>query len=276
MHLIGNRRGVTIRMIVLVVMLLWTLIPIYWLVTSALKTNNDLLSNFELWPHNITFSSFLYVKNHFQSYFINSLIVSISSVAGCLLVGIPAAYSLTRFRFKKIFKSSVWGLILTIQMIIPIVYIIPLYQIFKSMGLDNTLLGLTIAFTFVNLPFVTWMMSSYFAEAPEELDEAGLIDGASRWQIFVKIGLPLAGPAIASVAILAMIFTWNNLLFALYLTSSSDAGTVPVGIVQFITQYTTYYSEMAAAGTLSIIPVIIFVLFIQKYIVRGLTAGAIK
>lgn len=272
-----TKRGILWRKFVLVIMIIWTLIPIYWLVITALKNNSEVL-NFppSLWPKHLTFSSFYYVITHFGQYFVNSTIVTIGSTLFSLVIGVFASYSMARFKFNKVFSSSFWFIVIAIRMILPIVFIIPLYQIFQQLGLYNTKLGLIIAYTLVNLPFVIWMMSSFFLEVPKELDEAAMVDGASKWRIFFQITLPLSLPGIASVSILAMVMTWNDLVFGLFLSSNSQAMTFPVQIVGFITQYKTLWSQMAAAGTLAIIPVVIFVLFIQKYIVRGLTAGAVK
>ncbi len=272
-----SKRGVRWRIAVLVVAVIWTLVPIYWLVVTALKPDSQVLSfPPALWPKYLTFSSFAFVFNNFGQYFANSVIVAVVSTLISLVVGVLASYALTRFHFNRIFSAGFWFVILAIRMIIPIVFIIPLYQIFQTLGLYNTRLGLIVAYTLVNLPFVIWMMSSFFVEVPRELDEAGMVDGASRWKIFSQITLPLAIPGLASVSILAMVMTWNDMIFGLFLTSNSQAMTLPVQIVGFITQYKTLWSEMAAAGTLAIIPVAIFLIFIQKYIVRGLTAGAVK
>lgn len=272
-----SSRGVRWRILVLILSLIWTLIPIYWLVVTALKPDSQVLSfPPTLWPKQLTFASFSYVIHNFGQYFANSVIVAVGSTVVSLVIGVLASYAVTRFHFHRIFVAGFWFIVLAIRMMIPIVFIIPLYQIFQSMGLYNTKLGLIIAYTLVNLPFVIWMMSSFFIEVPKELDEAGMVDGASRWKIFIQITLPLAIPGLASVSILTMVMTWNDLVFGLFLTSNSQAMTLPVQIVGFITQYKTLWSEMAAAGTLAIVPVVVFVIFIQKYIVRGLTAGAVK
>jgi multiple sugar transport system permease protein len=262
---------------VLALALMWTLVPIYWLVTTALKPNTEILSfPPTLLPKEWTLASFSFVLHHYAGYFANSVTVAFGSTMLSLIVGVMAAYGLSRFRFPRGLVTMIWLVVLSIRMMMPIVFIIPLYQIFQSIGLYNTRTGLILAYTLVNLPFVIWMMTSFFREIPKALDEAAMVDGASRWRVFFSVALPLAAPGIASVAILAMVMTWNDLVFGLFLSSDMQAMTLPVGIVGFITQYQTMWSEMAAAGSLAIVPVLAFTLFIQKYIVRGMTAGAVK
>jgi len=262
---------------VLALVLMWTFVPIYWLITTALKPNTEILSfPPTLWPKEWTFASFAFVMHHYAGYFANSVTVAFGSTLLSLIVGVMAAYGLSRFRFPRGLFTMIWLTVLSIRMMMPIVFIIPLYQIFQSIGLYNTRTGLILVYTLVNLPFVIWMMTSFFREIPKALDEAAMVDGASRWRVFFSVALPLAAPGIASVAILAMVMTWNDLVFGLFLSSDMQAMTLPVGIVGFITQYQTMWSEMAAAGSLAIVPVLAFTLFIQKYIVRGMTAGAVK
>ncbi len=272
-----SRVGLSVRLTFISLFMLWVLVPIYWLINTSFKHNSEVISSFSsFWPTHFTWSAYSYVINNLGVYFENSIVVSLGATIFSLIIGLLAAYSLSRFKFSKIFTSFFWFIILAIRMMIPIVFIIPLYQIFQNLGLYNTRVGLIIAYTLVNLPFVIWMMVSFFNDVPVELEEAAMVDGASRLRAFIRIILPLGAPGIAAVSILTIVMTWNDLIFGLYLTSNTQAMTLPVGIVGFITQYKTLWAQMAAAGTLAIVPMIFVVLFVQKYLVRGLTAGAIK
>ncbi|MBF8377141.1 carbohydrate ABC transporter permease [Alicyclobacillus mali] len=255
----------------------WTLFPLYWLVITSLKTNTEVLTDPPTFvPVHPTFASYYYVIGNFGVYFINSAIVSVGSTLLSLLIGVPAAYSLARFRFPSGFRTAVSFIVLSIRMMLPIVFIVPLFQIYQNTGLYNTKLGLIFAYSLVDMPFVVWMMRSYLMEIPESLDEAAMVDGCGRIRTMLRVVLPLAAPGLATTAVMTMIFTWNDLVFGLFLTANSSAETLPVSIIGFLSQYQTYWSQMAAAGVLAILPMVMFLLFVQKYLVRGLTAGAVK
>ncbi|MDI9261212.1 carbohydrate ABC transporter permease [Alicyclobacillus sendaiensis] len=255
----------------------WTLFPLYWLVITSLKTNPEVLTDPPTFvPLHPTFSSYRYVIANFGVYFLNSTIVSVGSTILSLLIGVPAAYSLARFRFTKRFRTAVSFTVLSIRMMLPIVFIVPMFQIYQNVGLYNTKIGLVLAYSLVDMPFVVWMMRSYLAEIPESLDEAAMVDGCGRVRTMLRVVLPLAAPGLATTAVMTMIFTWNDLVFGLFLTANSSAETLPVSIIGFLSQYQTYWSQMAASGVLAIMPMIIFLLFVQRYLVRGLTAGAVK
>jgi multiple sugar transport system permease protein len=158
----------------------------------------------------------------------------------------------------------------------PIVGVIPLFVLFGHAHLLNTKTAVVIAYTTFNLPFVTWMMKSYFQDLPVELEEAAIVDGDSRWGAFLRIALPLARPGLAATAIFSIILSWNEFLLALLLTETETSVTLPVGIAGRITQYNTYWGEISAAGFLASIPIIIFAFAAQRHLVRGLSFGAVK
>jgi len=161
-------------------------------------------------------------------------------------------------------------------MVPPIVSIIPIFLLFRYLQLLNTYTGLIIIYTGFSLPFVTWMMRAFIQEVPVELDEAALVDGCSRMTVFVRIVLPLTAPGLAATAIFAIILAWNEFLFALILTTTSAITTLPVGIAGLVSQYELLWGEMSAAGTVAIIPILIFAMSVQRYLVRGMTMGAVK
>ncbi len=267
----------TLRAIIITIFSVWTLFPLYWLLNTSLKTNRQVLqSPPSFFPAHVVFSSYTYVFSNFGVYFVNSIITALGSTFLSVIVGVLAAYSLSRFKFPKGFVAITSFIILAVRMMLPIVFIVPLFQIFRQTNLYNTHIGLIFAYTLVNMPFVVWLMTSYFQEIPHALDEAALIDGCGRLKTLWAVIIPLASPGIATTAVMAMIFTWNDLIFGLYLTSNSQAMTLPVSIIGFLSQYQTYWSQMAAAGVVAIVPMVIFLLFVQKYLVRGLTVGGVK
>ena len=271
------RWGEYVSWIGVILFLVWTLFPLYWLLITSLKSNDEILrSPPTLFPLHISGAGYVSFGETFGQFLFNSGVVTIGSTIVAMIIGTMAAYSLTRFRFPLLVSGLLWFLVLTVRMTIPVAFIIPLYQILAQLGLYNTLIGLMLAYTLTGLPFVIWLMVSFFSEVPPSLDEAVLVDGGSRLTVFFRIVLPLAAPGLAACAIMAMLFTWNDLLFGLFLTSNADAMTLPVSIVGFITQYATLWSQLASGGVIAIIPMIILVMLIQKQLVRGLTAGAVK
>jgi multiple sugar transport system permease protein len=158
----------------------------------------------------------------------------------------------------------------------PIVTIIPLFIFFGTLNMLNTKTAVVIAYTAFNLPFVTWMMKSYFQDLPVELEEAAMVDGDTHWGAFLRVALPLARPGLAATAIFSLILAWNEFLLALILTQTETAMTLPIGISGRVTQYTTYWGEISAAGFLASIPIMIFAFIVQRHLVRGLSFGAVK
>jgi multiple sugar transport system permease protein len=207
---------------------------------------------------------------------LNSVIVVTSSTAVALVFGSLAGYSLARFPMSPRFRENISFWILSTRMIPPIVTIIPIFLIFKNLHLLNTYLGLGIVYTGFALPFAVWMMRAFIQEVPVDLEEAALVDGDTRLSAFFRIVLPLAAPGLAATAVFSVIVLWNEFLFALILTTTAKTITLPVGIAGLVSQYELLWGEMGAAGTVAIIPILIFSLSVQRYLVRGLTLGAIK
>jgi multiple sugar transport system permease protein len=161
-------------------------------------------------------------------------------------------------------------------MIPPVALVVPMFLILQKLGLVNTKLGLMLVYTAFNLPFVAWMMRSFFQEIPVDLEEAAMVDGAGRLRSFRDIVLPLVSPGLAATAIFSLIITYNEFFFALILTSTPAAATLPVGTAALIGKTQTLYGEMAAAGVVAAVPLVIFALLVQRHLVRGLTMGAVK
>jgi multiple sugar transport system permease protein len=259
--------------------LLATLLPIYWMITISLKSEVD---HFAFPPAWLFFSPTIghyydaFVTRSFGQYLLTSAFVAITSTASALIIGTFAAYALARFRlpYNLDEKLSLW--ILSTRMFPAIVTAVPLFLMMRDLRLINTRLALVVIYTAFNLPFVVWMMRGFFAELPRELEEAAMVDGDSRMGALWRVALPLVAPGLAATAVFCLIVSWNEFLFALVLTQTDEAMTLPVGIAGRVTQYEIKWGVMSAAGTVAIVPILVFALAVQKYLVRGLSLGAVK
>ena len=190
-----------------------------------------------------------------------------------LVVGTPAAYSFCRFRMKG--KGLMLFAILFLRVIPPISLVIPFYLMWRNFGLLDTYPAIIIMYMTLNLPLTVWMMRSFFMDVPIELEESVLIDGCSRFGAFFRIALPLVAPGMVATATISLMFCWNELLFAMAITGSSTM-TAPLGVYNFVGYYQVYWGELSAAGIIVTIPIVVFMLVIQKHLIRGLTLGALK
>lgn len=256
-----------------------TLVPIYWLATISLKTVVEQFAVPPLWVHfQVTlehyYDTFLVLP--FGTYLWNSVLVAASATVLALTVGVPAAYALARLPLKRNWNRHLSFWILSTRMVPPIVTILPLFLLMREFGLLNTRVSLIIVYTGFILPFVIWMMRGFFEELAPELEEAAWVDGSSRLRALVDIVLPLVAPGLAATAIFCLIIAWNEFLFALILTQTDAAMTLPVGIAGRVTQYEIKWGAMSAAGVVAMVPVFLFALAVQRYLVRGLSLGAVK
>jgi multiple sugar transport system permease protein len=256
---------------------LFALFPLFWLIKVAL-TPNDLLYNegIRLWPSRTSFEHFRFVLTHseFPLFFRNSLIVSSSTAVTVTLISGACGYGLSRFQFAG--KPLLVALMLITQMFPLVMLVAPMFRLLAPLGLTNSLTGLVIVYSAFNAPFATFLMQSFFDAIPRELEEAAMIDGATRFGAFRRIILPLTLPGIAATGGFVFTAAWSELLFALMLNSSSQASTFPVGLLSFVSKFSVDFGQMMAAGVLALIPACLFFLLIQRYLVRGLTAGAVK
>ncbi|TPW29050.1 carbohydrate ABC transporter permease [Pararhizobium mangrovi] len=255
----------------------FALFPLYWLFKVSLTPTKLLYSEgVRMWPSRTTWENYGFVltNSDFPRFFLNSVIVSVSTAVLVTVVASGAGYALSRFRFRG--KFWLVGLMLITQMFPLVMLISPIFRIFTPLGLTDSLLGLIIVYTAFNIPFATFLMQSFFDGIPKDLEEAAMIDGAHRFTAFRQIILPLTLPGIA--ATLGFVFTaaWSELLFALMLISKTDASTFPVGLLTFVSKFSVDFGQMTAAGVLALIPACLFFFLIQRYLVRGLTAGAVK
>ena len=263
----------------LVLALVAALAPVYWMITISLKTEID---QFAIPPKWFAFTPTLqhyydaFVTRSFAQYLLTSAIVAVVSTACALVIGTLAAYALARFRLPYSLdrKLALW--ILSTRMFPAIVTAVPLFLMMRDLRLLNTKLALIVVYTGFNLPFVVWMMRGFFAEVPRDLEEAALVDGDSRLGALVRVVLPLVTPGLAATAVFCLIVCWNEFLFALVLTQTDAAMTLPVGIAGRVTQYEIKWGVMSAAAVVAMIPILAFAMSVQKYLVRGLSLGAVK
>src|SRR5580658_11315758 len=257
--------------------LAFALFPLYWMLKVSL-TPNELLygEGVRLWPSRITLDHYASVIEHsqFPQFFRNSLIVSGSTALLVTALATAAGYGFSRFNFRG--KYAIVGLMLVSQMFPLVMIIAPIFRLLSPLGLTNSLTGLVLVYTAFNVPFASLLMQSFFDAIPKELEEAALLDGATRFGAFRRIILPLTLPGIAATGGFVFTAAWSELLFALMLNSSSQASTFPVGLLSFVSKFSVDFGQMMAAGVLALIPACLFFLFIQQYLVRGLTAGAVK
>ena len=253
------------------------LFPLFWLLKVSV-TPNDLLysEGVRMWPSRTTFEHYEFVIAHsaFPTFFKNSLIVAGSTAIVVTIVASLSGYALSRFSFRA--KYWIVALMLITQMFPLVMLVAPIFKMLSPLGLTNSLTGLVIVYSAFNVPFATFLMQSFFDGIPKDLEEAAMIDGATQFVAFREIILPLTLPGIA--ATLGFVFTaaWSELLFALMLISGNDAATFPVGLLTFVSKFSVDFGQMMAAGILALIPACLFFLLIQRYLVQGLTAGAVK
>jgi ABC-type glycerol-3-phosphate transport system permease component len=268
-------RGQTVILAALA-LLVFTAFPFAWMASTALKPSREIfVTPPSLWPTHVTLDnvSRLFAETRFLSYFRNSLTVSFATVGLTLLVSVPAAYSLTRFRFHA--REKIAGLILFTYMFAPIMIIIPFYVAMRFLGLTNSHVGLILAYTAFCLPFNLWLLRTFFQSIPLEIEEAALIDG-NRLQAIIYVVLPLALPGVVATGIFTFILAWNDYIFARVLLSADELKTLPVGIADLYNASVVDWGIIMAAGLLVIAPVAAVFVFIQKFLVAGWGSGGVK
>jgi multiple sugar transport system permease protein len=270
----STRRAGLARHAAIVLALIVLLLPFLWLLQMSFKSN-DLILQF---PPPLIFTPTLenYTslwQSAFSSSFVNSLLSASFSTGLALLFGVPAAYALSKWAGRG--KRALSFAILVTRMAPPIAFTIPFFLFYRWIGLLDTVTGLVLIYTSFNLPLVIWMMQPFFETVPASLEEAALVDGAPIRTVFLKIVLPMVAPGIAATAILCFLYAWNDFFFALILTRT-NARTAPVAVVNFMNYEGWEWGKIAAGGSLVMAPVLIFSLAVRRYLVSGLTAGAVK
>lgn len=264
--------GRVARVIGILLVVFLFLVPLVWMFLASLKTNLEVVDPTKLFDFTPTLTNYVTVmqEQQFLPYILNSFIVATGATAIALLLGLPAAYSIARYKI-----SNATAFVLLARVIPGVSLLIPWYYIFSSLGFVGTYGVLILTHIFVTMPLIVAIMTSFFEGLPVELEEAAQIDGASKIAAFVRIVLPLSVPGIATATILSFIFSWNNFLFALVL-SNQDTRTLPVAISNFTSYASVDWGGLMAASVIITVPVMLIALFSQKYVVSGLTAGATK
>ena len=257
--------------------LTFALFPLYWLLKISITPDQLIFTEgTALWPTDATLENFTKViwQTDFLRFFRNSLVVSLASAAITTVIAAAAGYAFSRFRFRG--QKLVIALMLLTQMFPLLMIIAPIYKIVATLGLLNSLSSLILVYTAFNIPFATFLMQSFFDGIPKDLEDAAMMDGCTRFQALRKVILPLTLPGLG--ATLGFIFTaaWSEVLFALMLIRSEDGMTFPVGMLTFVSKFSVDWGQMMAAGVLALIPSCLFFIFIQRYLVQGLTSGAVK
>ena len=266
-------------------LLAWTVFPFFWILLTSLKSPGDIIAvppSFVFTPTLDNYAALVVgeqrgqyssTRPDFPLFFLNSMIISVGAVALSVVVGIPAAYALARFSFPM--KEGLAFIFMSFRFVPFIAFVIPLYLLYQRVGLYNTHGGLILAYQLITLPFTIWMLRSFFMEVPTEVQEAATIDGCGWLGVLTRVILPLSMPGIAVTVILGFMFCWNAFNYPLML-AGRQTFPVTVGAIQFISYEQVLWGQMAAATIVAALPQLLLSLMVQKYIVRGLTMGAVR
>jgi multiple sugar transport system permease protein len=262
---------------VLVTLALVVLFPFYWMTITSFKSEEQMRSVVSMfWPKPIVTENYhqLLSKTDFAAWYGNSVFVAVSSTLVATSVGTIGAYALARLRFLG--RGFMASATLITYLVPPSILFIPLYAQMRNLGLANSLAGLIAAYPSFTVPFVTWLLMGYFESIPEELEEAAMIDGATRFGAFYRIVLPLSAPGVLAAGLYAFTQAWNEFLYALVFITDGRLRTLPVGLASFITGDVYGWGYLMAGAVLTTLPVIAAYIYLQKYMVEGLTAGGVK
>jgi len=259
--------------IVLFVLTIIALVPVIWMILTSFKPPRLVYESETLFFKPVfTNYKVVFLRSPMFKYLKNSIFVALVSTGLAMVLSVPVAYSLARFNIGGD-NFSFW--ILSTRMMPPIVVTIPLFMTFRKLGLLDTRIVLILPYLIFQIPFAVWMMRGFFMEIPEELEEAAMVDGCSRISACSKITLPLSLPGLAATAMFSIVFSWGEFLFALIFTGT-NAKTLPVAAASYITEKGIMWGEIAATGSVIMIPMLILLIIVQKYLVRALTFGALK
>jgi multiple sugar transport system permease protein len=268
----------SVRWILTIGLLIVYMFPIYWMLVTALQPNGGYAGDRtpHVIPKSVTLESFDFILSRpgFLQQFLNSSVVAVTTTIIASALATMAGYGFSRFRFAG--RDALIIGILVFQMIPKVLLVVPYFMFMRSLGLLSTHAGLILAYTSFALPFSIWILVGFFDAIPGELDECALVDGATRFQAFYKIVLPLAAPGIAATALFAFILAWQEYLFSLVLAIKPESALLPQGLAGMIQEWVTLYEPMMAGAILTIIPVIVVYFALERHFVSGLTAGAVK
>ena len=269
----------TWRAIVAFVLLFITLFPIYWLLAMSIRDNSEMAGNIPVIPQSFTLEHFvtLFTKEDFGLALTNSLQVTAVSLVLSLAFGLVAAYVIARRRFRFGLKKPVTYWVLLVRVLPPVAFTIPLFIMFSNLGILNSKMPVMLACILINIPLTIWFMISFFQDLPEEIEESAKIDGATEWQLYLRVVLPLVAPGIAAIAMLSFMYAWNEYTYSIIFIQTPANYTVPLKLAVLNTEDNlTQFGLVAAGGAISMIPITLFVVFAQNYLIKGLSSGAVK
>ena len=273
-----NHGWYVLAYVLLAILSIWTIFPFYWQLATSLRRDVDLYStSLALIPTSLTLDHYTRVfapSSPFAGQFLNSAVLGVSVTIVAVAIGALAAYALSRLRF---FGRGALARVLVYAYLAPgTMLFIPLFVMMNNLGLRDNLIGLALAHLTFSVPFAAWLLMGYFRSIPVELEEAAMVDGASRLTALLRIVLPLSGPALVVVAVFAFTLSWNEFLYAFVLIQSPTRMTAPVGLFSYLNGDTTYWGQMMAAATVMSVPPLLLYFFGQRWVISGWTAGAVK
>ena len=274
---INNIFAKTLVWAFLILVCIYCLIPFAWMLSTSLKTEAEAFRIPPTWiPDAPTIDSYIgiWVRKNFGIYFFNSTVISLATAVLSTFFGALAGYGFSRFFFKG--RKFLIGFFLATQMLPGVLLVGPYFKILSRVGLYDTRTGLIIAFLTICLPFSTWMMKGFIDKVPQELDQSAMVDGCSRVGIFFKIVLPIVAPGMVATILFAFLLAWGDLLWALCLTSSENMITVTLGIARTVGEFRIVWPMLMAGSLVGGMPAILLYIFLQRLLVQGLTAGAVK
>ncbi len=274
-----KKRLTVLNLVIVVVLLVWTLFPIYWMISLSVRDQDELRSSIPLFPKSFTLSHFkrLFSERDFAVAIRNSLQVTLISLTISLILGLGVAYVLSRTRLRLRWAGTLQFWIFLVRVLPPIAFAVPLYLMMTQARLIQTKIPIISAHVLINLTFIIWMMITFFESLPIEMEESAMLDGATERQVLIRIALPLVVPGIASVSILSFMTSWNEYLYGVIFVQKPSNFTIPLVLATMNSeQELAEYGLIAAGGIISLLPVLIFVIFAQNYLISGLSSGAVK
>lgn len=263
--------------IALILASLISMFPVLWAITTALKTDGE-VNSFPptLFPGKLNLGNFSAVifQSDFPKYLLNSVVVTVICILVATLIAAHAAYALTNFRIR--YKKQMMFIILMTSMVPPVAMLVPLYMLSVKLGLYDTRFLLILIYTAWRVPVLAWILRGFFEKLPKELMEAGIIDGCSQAMVFYRIILPISKPGIVSAALLSAVYVWNDFLVSSTFTTKNELRMLSIGLYNYISQYGIQWGKLMAAVTISIVPIVILFVLLQRHFVEGMAAGAVK
>ena len=268
-----------LKIVLIVFLLVWTLFPIYWMLSLSIRSGSELTGALSLFPHSFSLEHFqdLFENKNFGTSIKNSLIVTLVSLSLSLIFGLACAYILARARFKFKLKGPMLFWALLLRVLPPIAFALPLYIMMNDIGILATKIPLILSHMLINIPFIVWFMITFFESLPLEVEESAAVDGASENQLFTRIVLPQVLPGITAVGILSFMTSWNEYLYGVIFVQSPSQFTIPLTLATLNSeQELAQWGNIAAGGVLSLVPIAIFVIIAQNFLIAGLSSGAVK